>query len=163
MLPSVSKITHEYTHITELCQQVFIYNEEAHCTSQTSCVTWYHDAYSSGSTSMVKLFRRSSNSSSGSSASKDTSENQHFLKQCFIVSLVIYSNAWFTHLIHCRRSTPWISDAFFPSLTLEITCFKSCLRYLTLKFWMIPASQGCNWEVVILISLEGFRVRWSVI
>ena len=36
MLPSVSKITLVYTHITELCQQVFIYNEEAHCTSHTS-------------------------------------------------------------------------------------------------------------------------------
>ena len=38
MLPSVSNITAAFTHITELCQQVFIYNEEAHCTSHTSCV-----------------------------------------------------------------------------------------------------------------------------
>ena len=37
MLPSVSKITPACTHITELCQQVFIYNEEAHCTSHASC------------------------------------------------------------------------------------------------------------------------------
>ena len=36
MLPSVSKITPACAHITELCQQVFIYNEEAHCTSHTS-------------------------------------------------------------------------------------------------------------------------------
>ena len=26
-----------YTHIKGLCQQVFIYNEEAPCTSHTSC------------------------------------------------------------------------------------------------------------------------------
>ena len=31
------KITQKITHITELCQQVFIYNEEAHCTSHTTC------------------------------------------------------------------------------------------------------------------------------
>ena len=37
MLPSVSKITSACAHITELCQQVFIYNEEAHCTSHTTC------------------------------------------------------------------------------------------------------------------------------
>ena len=37
MLSSVSKITPACTHITELCQQVFIYNDEAHCTSHTSC------------------------------------------------------------------------------------------------------------------------------
>ena len=125
-----------------------------------------NDAYSPGITSMVKLFRRSSNSSTGSSASKGTSENLHFSKQCFIVSLVICSNAWFTHLVHCRRSTPWIiSDAFFLSSILEITCFKSCLRYLTLKFRMIPASQGCNWEVVFLgknTSLMFLRFPWRV-
>ena len=37
MLPSVSKITPACTHITELCQPVFTYNEEVHCTSHTSC------------------------------------------------------------------------------------------------------------------------------
>ena len=37
MLPSISKITPACTHITELCQQVFIYKEEAHCASYTSC------------------------------------------------------------------------------------------------------------------------------
>ena len=36
MLPSVSKITPACTHITELCQQVFIYNEETHWTWHTS-------------------------------------------------------------------------------------------------------------------------------
>ena len=36
MLPSVSKITPACTHITELCQKIFIYQEEAHCTSHTS-------------------------------------------------------------------------------------------------------------------------------
>ena len=125
-----------------------------------------NDAYSSGITSMVKLFRRSSNSSSGSSVSKDTSENPYFLKQCFIVFLVICSNPWFTHLIHCRRSTPWIiSDVFYPLSIIEITCFKSCSRYLTLKFRMILASQGCNWEVVFLgknTSLMFLRFFWRV-
>ena len=42
MLPSVSNITAAFTHITELCQQVFIYNEEAHCTSHTSCAQVLH-------------------------------------------------------------------------------------------------------------------------
>ena len=37
MLLSVSKITSAYTHITEPFKQAFIYNEEAHCTSHTSC------------------------------------------------------------------------------------------------------------------------------
>ena len=38
MLTSVSRITPACTNITELlCQQVFIYNEEAHCPSHTSC------------------------------------------------------------------------------------------------------------------------------
>ena len=32
-----SKITPAYTHITELFQQVFMYNEEAHCSSHTIC------------------------------------------------------------------------------------------------------------------------------
>ena len=30
-------IYYTYTYIKELCQQVFIYNEEALCTSHTSC------------------------------------------------------------------------------------------------------------------------------
>ena len=37
MLSSVSKTTPACTHMTEFCQQVFIYNEEAHCTSHKSC------------------------------------------------------------------------------------------------------------------------------
>ena len=37
MLPSVSKITPACTHVTELCQQVFVYNEEAHSASHASC------------------------------------------------------------------------------------------------------------------------------
>ena len=114
----------------------------------------------------LNSFRRSLNSSSGSPASKYTSENPHFSKQCFIVSLVIGSNVWFTYPIQCRRSTPWIiSDAFLQSSILEITCFKSCLRYLTLKFWMILASQGCNWEVVFLgknTSLMFLRFPWMI-
>ena len=109
---------------------------------------------------------RSLNFSSGSSASKDTSENPHFSEQCFIISLAICWNAWFTHLIHCRRSTPRIiSDAFFPLLIFEITCFKYCLRYLILKFRMTPASQGCNWEVVFFgkdTSLMFWKFPWGV-
>ena len=35
-LSSVCKITHAYTYLTELCQQVFIDNEAAQCTSHTS-------------------------------------------------------------------------------------------------------------------------------
>ena len=30
-------VYYTYTNIIELCQQIFIYNEEAQCTSQTSC------------------------------------------------------------------------------------------------------------------------------
>ena len=37
MLPSVSKITPACTHVTELCQQVSVYNEEAHSASHASC------------------------------------------------------------------------------------------------------------------------------
>ena len=37
MLPSVSKITPACTHVTELCQQVFVYNGEAHSASHASC------------------------------------------------------------------------------------------------------------------------------
>ena len=37
MLPSVSKITPAFSHITELCQQVFIHTGEGHCASHTSC------------------------------------------------------------------------------------------------------------------------------
>ena len=116
---------------------------------------------------MAKLSRRSSNSSSGSYPSKGTSENSHFLKQCFIWFLVISSDAWFTHLIHCRISIPWIiSDDFFPLPIFEITCFKSCMRYLTLKFQMMPASQDCNWEVVFLDknkSLIFLRFFWRIL
>ena len=53
----------------------------------------------------------------------------------------------------------------FSSLILEITCFKSCLRYLTFKSRMIPASLGCNWEVVFLgknTSLMFWRFPWRV-
>ena len=75
--------------------------------------------------------------------------------------------AWFTHLIHCRRPTLWIiSDVFFPSSILEITYFKRCLQYLTLKFRMIPASQGSNWEVIFLgknRSLMFLRFPWRVL
>ena len=28
---------HTYTYVKELCEQAFIYNEEAPCTSHTSC------------------------------------------------------------------------------------------------------------------------------
>ena len=69
-------------------------------------------------------------------------------------------------LIHFRRSTPWIiSDVFFQSSILEITCFKSCLLYLTLKFWMMLASLGCNWKEVSLgksTSLMFLRFPWRV-
>ena len=115
---------------------------------------------------MVKLFKRTSNSSSGSSGSKSPFEKPHFSKQCFIVTLVICSNAWFTRPRQCRRSTLWIiSDAFFSSLILQITYFKNYLPYLTLKFRMISASQGCNWEVVFLgknTSLMFLRFRLRV-
>ena len=37
MLSSIPKITPACTHITELCQQVFTYKEEADCASYTSC------------------------------------------------------------------------------------------------------------------------------
>ena len=37
MMPPISKIALAYARITELCQQAFIYNEEAHCTSHKSC------------------------------------------------------------------------------------------------------------------------------
>ena len=30
-------VYYRYTYIKELCQQLFIYNEEAQCTSHTSC------------------------------------------------------------------------------------------------------------------------------
>ena len=37
ILSSVSKITPAYTHITELCQQLFKYNEIAHLMSHRTC------------------------------------------------------------------------------------------------------------------------------
>ena len=43
-----------------------------------------------------------------------------------------------------------MSVAFTLSLILEITNFKSFLRYLSLKFLMIPASNGKSLEVVFL-------------
>ena len=76
----------------------------------------------------------------------------------------------FECLIHpshtLQKTNTLISDAFFPSSILEITCFKRCLQYLTLKFRMIPASQGCNWEVIFLgknRSLMFLRFPWRVL
>ena len=51
-----------------------------------------------------------------------------------------------------------MSVGFTLSLVLEITNFKSFLRYLSLKFLMIPASNGWSLEVVFFWQKHDFDV-----
>ena len=72
------------------------------------------------------------------------------LKQLTIVTSETLLQAYFIQEITFKTSTTWImSVTFILSLILEITSFKSFLRYLSLKFLMIPASNGWSLEVVL--------------
>ena len=99
--------------------------------------------------SLTKLSSSSSSAKSVNWTSGWLFRNPHFLKQLNIVSSETSPQADFIQEIAFKTLTSWImSVAFSLSLILEITNCKSFLRYLSLKFLMIPASNGWSLEVV---------------
>ena len=58
-----------------------------------------------------------------------------------------------------------ISDAFLPSSIRETTYFSNLSLYLNLSALIMPASRGCNLEIVHFgkkISLTFLKLFWSV-
>ena len=98
------------------------------------------------------IFCRASNSKSSYSLTSISSLSAlmlHFSKQFLIVMLVTSFHASCSHQIATITSTPlktFVADA--SSWMLASIFLKSLFQYLTLKFWMIPASSGCSLEVV---------------
>ena len=75
----------------------------------------------------------------------------HFSKQFLIVMLVTSFHTSCSHQIATITSTPlktFVADA--SSWMLASIFLTSLFQYLTLKFWMIPASSGCSLEVVFV-------------
>ena len=110
--------------------------------------------YSAAETSVESSLTKLSNSSSSAKSVNWTSgwlfRNPHFLKQLTIVSSENLPQTDFIQEIAFKKSTSWImSVAFTLSLILKITNFKLFLRYLSLKFLMIPASSGLSLEVLL--------------
>ena len=75
--------------------------------------------------------------------------NPHFLKQLTIVSSKTSPQADFIEEIAFKTSTSWIMSVAFTLLIIKITNFKSFLQYMSLKFLMVPASNGWSLEVVL--------------
>ena len=121
--------------------------------------------YSVAETSVESYLTKLSNSSFSAKSVNWTSGwlfwNPHFLKQLTIVSSETSPQADFIQEIAFKTSTSWImSVAFTLSLILEITNFKSFLRYLSLKFLMIPASNGWSLEVVLFGKNTTFMLEY---
>ena len=119
--------------------------------------------YSATETSVESSFTKLSNSSSSRISVNWTSgwlfRNSHFLKQLTIDSYGTSPQADFIQEIAFKTSTSWImSVAFTLSLILEITNFKSFLRYLSMKFLMNPSSNGWSLEVVFFWQKHDFDV-----
>ena len=75
----------------------------------------------------------------------------NFSKQFFIVIIVIFLHASCAHWMVISMFTPLIiSVAVGFSLILARSYLTSLFLYLTLKFWIIPASSGWSLEVVFL-------------
>ena len=110
-------------------------------------------AYSAADISVVNSFSRVSNSKLSSSSTSISSFSPlmlYFSKQFLIVKLVISFHVSFSHQIATSTSTPLkICVADTSSWILASTYLTSLFRYLSLKFWMMPPSSGCNLEVVL--------------
>ena len=100
-------------------------------------------------------------------ASRDTFENSFFLKRCFIMSLVICSNDWFTQYHTLQKINPLNNVRCLSPITNPWSnMFQKLLAILNLKILIIPASQGYDWEVVFLgknTSLMFLRFPWTVL
>ena len=100
-------------------------------------------------------------------ASRDTFENSFFLKRCFIMSLVICSNDWFTQYHTLQKINPLNNvRCLSPIINPWSNMFQKLLAILNLKILIIPASQGYDWEVVFLgknTSLMFLRFPWTVL
>ena len=108
--------------------------------------------YSAADISVVNSFTRASNSRSSSSSTSISSLSPlmpNFSKQILIVKLVTSFHASCSHRIATSTSTPLkicVADA--SSWILASTYLAKLFRYLTLKFWMMPASCGCSLEII---------------
>ena len=100
------------------------------------------------------IFCRASKSKSSYSLTSISSLSAlmlHFSKQFLIVMLVTSFHASCSHQIATITSAPlktFVADA--SSWMLASIFLTSLFQYLTLKFWMIPASSGCSLEVVFV-------------
>ena len=107
--------------------------------------------------SPASCFTKLANSSSSSWSSFCTTpswsllQKPHLRKQLVTVWSETSSHAALIQEIAFNTWTSWIiSKAFLLSSILEITNFVSLIRYLTLKFPIIPPSRGCSLDVVFL-------------
>ena len=146
------------------CRQAMFLTSIDGCDVTTSrSKSMYSAAETSVESSLTKLSNYSSSAKSVNWTSGWLFRNQHFLKQLTIVSSETSPQADFIQEIAFETSASWImSVAFTLSLILEITNFKSFLRYLSLKFLMIPASNGWSLEVVFFWQKHDFDVGISL-
>ena len=97
----------------------------------------------------------------------DSCPKLHFRKRLIIVSVDTSLQANYNQQIAFAMLTSFIiSETFLPSLIRETTYFSSLFLYLYLNALIMPASSGCNREVVHFgrkISLMFLKLFWSVL
>ena len=122
----------------------------------------YSSAERSGQSSWTSADNSGSSSSSSSIRSASLFRKPHFSKQCFTVEGKTSFHTRCTHLIAIKMLTSLImSEAETLSLIRDRTYLTNDFLYFTLKFRIIPASNGWSLDVVffgrnIILMWENF-------